>query len=84
MNISEDIKPLRKILPKAMITAHLEEKHIRYECDLRHANITPEENDSYFVPIKQLFGNRLIERNTHHTGYFDIYVRYKKEPHILN
>ena len=64
MDISNEFKKLRAILPKAMITAHIEEKHLRYECDLRHAKITPEEHDSYFEPIKQLFGSRLLYAST--------------------
>jgi len=78
MYITNDIKQLRKILPKAMITAELptdKKKYLTYVCDLRHANITPEEHDSYFKPIKELFGDRLIERYSHHTGYFNLYVK---------
>ncbi len=84
MDITKEVKQLRAILPKAVITAHIEKTGIRYECDLRHAKITTEEHDSYFEPIKKLFGSRLSERYSHHTGYFDIYVNYQKDVTHLN
>lgn len=75
-SLSKDIKELQEIIPQAIITAFMEDKFIKYECDLRHLKITPEQNDSYFEPIQKLFGKRLIERFTHHTGFFDVYVKY--------
>jgi hypothetical protein len=84
MDITSEVKQLRKIMPKAIITAHMDEKYLKYECDLRYANISPEEHDSYFEPIKKLFGERLMERYSHHTGYFDVFVRYPKDATKLN
>lgn len=75
MNITADKEALRKIVPKAVITVSWTDKHVKWNCDLQHAKITPEEHDSYFAPIKEYFGDRLLERYSHHTGLFDVYVR---------
>ena len=83
-DISKDVKELRKIMPQAVITAKMEEKYLDYECDLRHAKISPEEHDALFAPIKKLFGERLMERYSHCTGHFEIYVRHQSDQTKLN
>lgn len=84
INISADVKKLRAIIPQAIITACIDDEkdYVKYECDLRHAKISPEENDSYFQPIKDAFGSRLMERYTHHTGLFDVYLRHETDPKL--
>lgn len=83
-DISKDVKGLRKIMPNAVITAHMEDKCLNYECDLRHVNIDDKESEQLFSPIKELFGERFIERYSLSTSHFNVYVRYEANKTNLN
>lgn len=80
MNIQPDIKFLRGLMPQAVITANIKETGPEYECDLRHAKITPEQHDALFPPIKEHFGERLSERYSYCTGHFMVYLKKEINP----
>lgn len=80
MDVTKEIKQLRAIMPNAVISVEFSETHIKYECDMRHAKISEKEHEDYFLPIKKLFGDRLMERYSHETGYFDIFVKPATNP----
>ncbi len=83
MNTTPDIKFLRGLMPKAVITANINDNGtVDYECDLRHAKIEPEEHDALFQPIKDYFGERLSERYSYCTGHFMIYTRKVLNPQL--
>lgn len=82
MDITAEVKKLRAIMPRAVITVQPTEKHIAYICDLRHRSLTDKEHEALFEPIKNLFGDRLMERYSSSTGHFTIYVRHEANTKI--
>lgn len=74
------IKFLRGLMPQAVITQHIKDAYEEYECDLRHANITPEQHDDLFPPLKEHFKERLMERHSYCTGHFTVYLKKEVNP----
>lgn len=68
---------LKKLFPLAAIKTTVTPNHIEYNCDFGGSKyITEKQDDALFKLIKEMFGDRLMERYSYHTGHFSIYVKH--------